>query len=241
MKKSVIYALCGLSCFSSIITANASNCSNQEQIELKKISSNIGTTYQESQKELDPSTYATGPEYGYGPIYLDYFQVIFSNITKDIYIKISNDYNDDIKFIRYQDTKEGIYTFDWENTDKITKFKYEVYSSTETSCPDEKYYTGYVVLPKFNEFSNTVMCEGVNDLEACQKYITSNMDPVEQERQINEYLKVKEEKEKKENKKWYEKIGDLVKAHKLITITGSIIVITGVATVVVKNKRKRVK
>ena len=36
-------------------------------------------------------------------------------------------------------------------------------------------------------------------------------------------------------------LGDLVKDHKVIFITGSIVVIAGVATVVVNKKRKRVK
>ena len=241
MKKSVIYAVCGLLSLCSIMTANASTCSVDEQAKLKKMISNISTTYKEEQKEVDPSMYLTGPDIGYGPVYDDYFKVFFTNVTKEIYIKITNDYNEETKFIRFKDTEDGIYTFDWEYNDKITKFKYEVYSSAETSCPDEKYYTGYVVLPKYNDFSTRVMCEGLSDYPACQKYITTDMDPVEQERQITEYLKEKEQKELKKNKKWYKKIGDFVNSHKGVIITCSIIVIAGVATVVVNNKRKRVK
>ncbi len=241
MKKSVICSLCGLLSFALISTANASVCSNEQVVKLKKAASGVGVTYKEDQAELDPSTYLTGPEVGYGPVYEDFFKIIFSNITEDMYIKVTNNFNNEVKFIRYQDTDEGIFTFDWKDIEQITKFTYEVYSSAETSCPDEKYYTGYLVLPKYNDFSNKVMCEGLNDFPACQKYITSDVDPEEQERQIAEYLKEKEIKEEKKNKKWTEKIGDFVSDHMVITITGSIIVIAGVATVVVGNKRKRVK
>ena len=241
MKKSVILSLCGALLFSAQITAKASICSTADQVELKKIASNISTTYEEGEKQLDPSAYLTNNEVGTNPVYENYFKVIFSSIDSKFYIKIFNDYNDEVKFIRYQDTKDGIYTFDWENLDRVTKFTYEVYSSAETSCPDEKYYTGYIVLPKYNEFSETAMCEGITDFESCQKYITANVDPAEQERLILEYLDKKIEKDKKGNKKWYQKIGDLVNENKAIIIAGSIIVIAGVATVVVKNKRKRVK
>ena len=227
MKKSVIYVLCGLLGFCSLISVKASSCTTSEQSRLK---------------EIDPSMYLTGPDIGYEPVYDEYFKVFFSNVTGDIYIKITNDYNDDVKFIRYKDTDDGIYTFDWEYNDKITKFKYEVYSSAETSCPDEKYYTGYVILPKYNDFSTRVMCEGLNDLPECQKYVTKDYNPVEQEKTIVEYLKQKEIKEEEEQKKWYVKIGDFVNNHKGVIITCSIIVVSGVATVVVVNKkRKRVK
>ena len=244
MKKSVIFSLCGLLSFCAVITANASTCSTHEIAELKRTASGISTTYQEAERLVDPSTYFTNNEVGNEPVYENYFKVIFSNLDSKLYIKVYNDYNDEVKFIRYQDTEDGIYTLDWNNIDKITKFTYEVYSSTETSCPDEKYFTGYVVLPKFNELSDSTMCEGITDFDPCSKYIMVDMDPDEQERKITEYLESKIEKEEKRNKKWYQKIGDLVKENKAIPIAGSIIVIAGVATVVVKNKgkkRKRVK
>ena len=241
MKKSVMYGLCGLLSLSALITAKASVCSTEEQAKIKKIASNVSSTYVEKEELVDPSKYLTNDEVGYEPVYDYYFSVIFSNIDPDTYVKISNDYNSEVKFIRYEDTEDGIYTFDWKNTDKITKFTYEVYSSAETSCPDEKYFTGYVILPKYNEFSRRVVCNGVTDFEPCQKYIMVDMDPVEQKRLITEYLSKKEQEEEKKDKKWYTKIGDLVNNHKILVVTGSIIVIAGVATVVVKNKRKRVK
>ena len=241
MKKSVIYVLCGLLSFCSLITAKATTCTNEEYVKLKQVASNVGHTYEEKQEEVDPNTYLKNDEVGYGPLYESYLSVIFSNITNDIYIKISNDYNDEVKYVRYQDTKDGIYSFDWKNIDKITKFTYEVYSSTETSCPDEKYYTGYIILPKYNEVSESAMCNGLNDFEPCNRYITTNMDPAEQERRIQEKIKIVEEKEAKKNKKWYQKIGDFGKKYAVVIIAGSIIVIVGVATVVVDKKRKRVK
>ena len=241
MKKSVIYALCGLLCFSSIITAKATVCTNEEYIELKNIAGKVDKTYEEKEEEVDPSTYYTNKETGNEPVYEPYLSVIFSNITEDIYIKVSNDYNDEVKFIRYQDTQDGIYKFDWKNIDKITKFTYEVYSSTETSCPDEKYYTGYLVLPKYNELSESVMCEGLGDFDACNRYVTSNMTREEQEKKILEKIAVVEEETTKKNKKWYQKIGDFASDYMVIIIAGSIIVIAGVATVVVNKKRKRVK
>lgn len=242
MKKSVIIALCTMLGFTGIIRANASNCTNEELVKLKKTASNIQSRYVEEERTLDPSTYLTGEDEGYGPVTESYFKVLFSGITEDIYVKIANDSNDETKFIRFKDlNSDGIYTFDWEDIDNITKFTYEVYSSSETSCPDEKLFTNYLVLPKYNEFFDTVICDGLDELEACHKYVTKDMDPAKQKAEITKYLEEKLKKEENKNKKWYQRVGDFVADHKFLT-GFSIVVIGGVATtVVVKNKRKRVK
>ncbi len=241
MKKSVILALCGMLGFTGLIGANASACSNEELVKIKKIASNVSAHYEEVEEALDPSTYLTNEEVGEGPVYESFFKVLFSGIEEDVYVKIKNDYNDEVKFIRYKDVEDGIYSFEWKNTDKLTKFTYEVYSSAATSCPDEKLFTGYVVLPRYNDMAESVMCEGLDDFPACQKYITSNITPEEQKKQIIKHLEKINKEEENKNKKWNEKIGDFVSDHMVTTITCSIVVIAGVATVVVKNRRKRVK
>ena len=82
MKKSVIYALCGILCFSSIITAKASVCSNEEYIELKNIAAKVDKTYEEKEIEIDPSTYYTNKETGNDPVYEPYLSVIFQILLK---------------------------------------------------------------------------------------------------------------------------------------------------------------
>ena len=241
MKKSVIIALCSMLGFTGLITANASACNNEELVKLKKTASKVQANYVEKEEEVDPSTYYAGKENN-DPLYENYFSVMFSGLSEKVYVKIDNDYNEETKFIRYQDaSSEGIYSFDWKHTDNVVKFTYEVYSSSETSCPDEKLFTGYIILPMYNDFYGTIMCDGLEELEACHKYISKKVDPAKQEEEIMKYLESKIKKEGEKNKKWYQRVGDFVASHKFLT-GFSIVVIGGVATtVVVKNKRKRVK
>ena len=241
MKKKVVVMLAGILALLNLKVVNAASlCSMEDQAKLNKIAGSVKAVYEEAKEEVDPSTYITTPETGEGPIYRDYFKIIFTNITEEVYVKITNDYNDEVKFIRYQDTDGGMYTFDWDNLDDVVKFTYEVYSSDKTACQNEKYFTNYLVTPMYNSFYEMLICEGINDYLPCQKYITVKNDYNEQYDKIVEYKEAKKEKEIEENKKWYEKIGDFVKKHKTVFIAGgSIIVIAGVAVVVVIIKRKR--
>lgn len=241
MKEKVVVMLAGILALLNLKVVNAASlCSVEDQAKLNKIAGSVKAVYEEAKEELDPSTYITTPETGEGPFYKEYFKIIFTNITEEVYVKITNDYNDEVKFIRYQDTDDGMYTFDWNDLDAVVKFTYEVYSSDKTACQNEKYFTNYLVTPKLNEFYNYLICDGIKDYLACQKYIPINMGYNEQYNKIVEYKEAKKEKEIEENKKWYEKIGDFVKKHKTAVIVGgSIIVIAGVAIVVVIIKRKR--
>ncbi|MBQ9834226.1 MAG: hypothetical protein IJO33_03440 [Bacilli bacterium] len=244
MKKKVVVMLAGILALINLNVANAASaCSYEQQVELGKVASSVKAVYEEASEKVDPSLYApTNETVGEVVLYRDYFKIIFTNITKDIYVKVMNDYNEEVKFIRYKDTTDGMYTLNWYNLDDVVNFTYEVYSSDETDCRNEKYFTNYLITPMYNEFHDKIICEGITDYLPCQKYITVKMKYSEQFEKINEYLEVgkKEEKEKEENKKWYEIIGDFIKEHKVAFIAGSsIIVIAGVAIVVVNIRRKR--
>lgn len=241
MKKKVVVMLAGILAITNLNVANAASlCSVEDQASLNKVAGSVKAVYEEVTEEMAPNTYVTTDETGEGPFYYNYFKIIFTNITDEIYVKITNDYNKEVKFIRYQDTDAGMYYIDWYKLDKVVKFTYEVYSSNETDCQGEKYFTGYLVTPKFNKFSEMLICDGINDYLPCQKYTTVNFTYEEQYNKIAEYIEEKETEKEEENKKWYEKIGDFVKEHKVAFIAGgSIIVIAGVAVVMVNIKRKR--
>lgn len=243
MKKKVVVLLAGILNLLSCNVVHASVCSYEEQASLNKIAGNVKLVYEEGLEKVDESLYAPTVEtVGEVELYREYFKLIFTNITKDIYVKIMNDYNDEVKYIRYQDTDDGMYTLNWYNLDDVVNFTYEVYSSDETGCRNEKYFTNYLVTPMYNEFSDKIICEGINDFLPCQKYVTVKMDYSEQYKKIVEYVEEQENENStnEKNKSWFEKIGDFVKEHKVAFIAGgSILVIAGVAIVVVKIRRKR--
>ena len=245
MKKSVMFLLIGFLLLTSVIIARAASiCPVDEQASLNKIAAAVKAVYEEKEiidtSDIPAPSENQGEQKEYVPK-KTVFKVVFTNIDEKVYVKVTNNRNDDIKVITSADLKDGTYSFDWDGLDDVTQFTYEVYTTNKTSCPGEKYYTGYLVTPMFNDFYNMGICEGITDLYACQKYVTTKMDYEDQYNKIVEYKEKMAKKEEQKNKKWYTKIGDFVKNHKVALIaTGSIIVIAGVATVVVRNKRKRV-
>ena len=241
MKKSVMFLLTGFLLLTSVIIAQAASiCPVDEQASLNKIAAAVKAVYEEKEITLDPNLYPPSAE-SEEPMSYTVFKIIFTNIDEKVYVKVTNDQNSDVRVITAADLKDGTYSFEWGNLDTVTQFTYEVYTTNNTSCPGEKYFTGYLVTPMYNVLSDDPICEGINDLYACQQYVTTNMDYNDQYEKIVEYRDKMAKKEEQKNKKWYTKIGDFVKNHKVALIaTGSIIVIAGVATVVVRNKRKRV-
>lgn len=243
MKKKVVVMLAGILAVLNLNVVDATSlCTFEEQSRLNKVAASVKAVYEEAEEKLDPSLFIVTEETEDGDFYDLYFKIIFTNITEDMYVKVTNDYNDEIKFIRYSDTTNGSYTLNWYELDSVVRFTYEVYSSDKTKCKDEKYFTNYLVTPKYNDFHTSIICEGITDYLPCQKYITVDMEYSEQYNKIVDYVKNEQENQKDldENKKWYEIIGDFVKQHKKAFVAGSsIIVIAGVATIVVVIKRKR--
>ena len=241
MKKSVMLLLAGFLLFTSVIFVKAKSiCPDAEQASLNKIAADVKAVYEEKEIKLDPNLYPPSAESGMEAT-ATVFRIIFTNVDEKVYVKVYNNQNDDVKVITSADLTDGTYSFDWDNMDNVTQFTYEIYSSTKTSCPGEKYLTKYLITPMYNPLSDDPICEGLEGLYACQEYVTTKMDPKDQFEKVEQYREEIAKEKKQKNKKWYTKIGDFVKNHKVAFIaTGSIIVIAGVATVVVKNKRKRV-
>ena len=241
MKKSVMFLLTGFLLLTSVIIAQAASiCPVDEQASLNKIAAAVKAVYEEKDIKLDPNLYPPSAESGMEAT-ATVFKIIFTNIDEKIYVKVTNNRNDDVKVITSADLRDGTYSFDWDGLDDVTQFTYEVYTTNKTSCPGEKYYTGYLVTPMYNALSDDPICDGIDGLYACQEYVTTKMDPEDQYQKVTDYRNQMAKEKEQKNKKWYTKIGDFVKNHKVALIaTGSIIVIAGVATVVVRNKRKRV-
>ena len=237
MKKlSWIFLLCFMS-FISMSSSNASACSNEEIVKLKKEATGIKVVYEEKEfkEETDDLIPGEGEEKAYYSY--NYFTVSFANMTSNYYIKYTNNINNESKTITVSDLTNGIYSFDWENIDVITKINYIVYTSDNTSCPDEKVYEGYLVIPRFNPISQTMLCAKAKELDECQKYVTVEYNTETQYNTVEKYVK---EKEKKNiSLKWYQKSWNFIKEHKLIIIPGSVAVI-GVATFVIIKRRKEV-
>lgn len=237
MKKNMAVLLLAVM-FSWTSVDAASLCSYDKQKELTKVASSVKIAYEEAQGELEPGTY--NPPEGEDPetyvAYYDYFKIKIINVTDDIYVKLENNANDEIKYIEYKDTNEGAYTIDWKDLTKVTTFTYTVYSSSNTECPNEQLFKRVMTVPKLNENYQNVKCLDYPDHSLCKKYITSDISTAKFNKTMEEYIAKQETEDKKEKEK-NEKAKQNNKTLIIIVATSIIIVVGGVAIVVARKKR----
>lgn len=216
----------------------ASVCSYEKQSAISKSSYNVKVTYEEARGMLDPDEYYVpdneDPETYV--VYYDYFKIKILNITEDIYIKLENSANKEVKYIKYEDTNEGAFTLDWKDLSQVTTFNFTIYSSTKTECPNEEFRKGVISTPMLNKNYNNVMCMEIPEFNLCQKYITNNISDKKFLELANNYLtkkntkkeeKIKKEEQKKNNKKT------------ILIITSSIVIVGGGIAGVIAIKKRR--
>ncbi len=214
----------------------ASVCSYEKQKELSKVASNVKLTYEEAQGIVDPENYHV-PE-GEDPetfvVYYDYFKIKILNITESIYVKLENSFNDEVKYIKYEDTDEGIFVIDWNNLKDVTTFNYTIYSSSKTECPDEEIRKGVLTTPMLNENYTNVICLEIPDFSLCQKYITTSISEEQFRKKAEAYLEKEEKKEEKEEIKEERKKNNTT----ILIISASILIVGGgIAFVIARKKR----
>lgn len=227
----------------------ASLCSNERKVELQKMASAVKLTYEEAQEEADPDSYISIDEANPETIdeyeeilYNDYFKIKILNLNENLYIKLENSLNDDVKYITYDDTIEGNYTLDWKNLNEVVTFTYTIYSSEKTECMNEKIKSGMLTLPKYNRNYTNTMCEEVPDYYLCQKYISVNVT----EEQFYDYIMAYTKKESSSNDNADNNgnadfsIIEFLKENKKILIIGLTVLVVGggIATVIVIKKRR---
>ena len=228
----------------------ASLCSYERQVELKKIASAVKMTYEEAQEEADPNSYISKSEANpedadeYEEIlYNDYFKLKVLNVTEDIYVKIENSINDDVKYIRYVDTNEGTFTIDWKNLSEVATITYTVYSSDKTECANEELRSGLMTLPRYNDNYRNNMCKQVPDYYLCQKYISVNITTVQFYDNVSAYLekeKGNDENSDLDNARNSFSISEFIKGNKKILIIGlSVLIVGGGVAVVIVTKKRR--
>ncbi len=161
--KKIIFAILVIFSFSVNVRA-ASLCSAKEQLDLRKEVANVKADYETKNEDLD-----TGNEF----VQLHYYiQISILNLTENFYMVITNDVNDEQLTFYSNDAVDGIITFNWDEVDEITRMTIKVYSSDNTSCPDEEYKTIYLSLPRYNYYSRYEICNIIPDFNLCQEFVS---------------------------------------------------------------------
>lgn len=243
MKKGLIVLAMFASAIFFTSKAYASNCDATKLTEIKNNAAKVKLTYEEVEEKLTGETVEGGSDVGYEyDIYDSYLKVTISNITDDLYVKVINETDNSVRTFSSKDAVDGVVSFVWKDTDKVAKLTYKVYTSSNTSCPDEEMLTNYKVLPMENEYYTWGACTENPDASVCKKYVTEEVSydsyqKFAKKQQTEKVEKVLEEKEGKGITKFVKK------NKKGFIIGGSIIIVVGVVTtavVIIKRRGSRI-
>lgn len=223
-----------------------SACTYEQQAELNNIVANVKASYEVvdiyAGKTLavnTPNEDGTFPEVDN---YVKEFQITLLNVTEDIYVKVSNNQDDEVRTFKNSDAINGVITFLSDRVFELTTFTFEIYAN-KYSCIGEQFRKFTITTPMYNSFSKYEVCNDNPDFYYCQEFIpTENISSREFYSKINEYQEEKKEeiKQQEKNKSFIEKLKEFCQNNKLIVYSiGIVIGVAGVATTVILVKKKR--
>ncbi len=223
-------------------------CSYNEQVELNNIVSNVKATYEAVEIYAGQMYDADNPnEDGTMPLkdtHIKGFNISILNITEDIYVRVSNNYNDEVKTYAYKDTENGTITFQTTNNEQLITYTIEVIAD-KYACAGEKFRDIYLTTPIYNVYSKWKDCKENPEFYYCQEFLPSeNISMDEFDVKMEAYQEQKQQEEQKQEeqqqKSFLTKVKELYENNKLIfNSIIVVIIIAGVATTVILIKKKR--
>ena len=163
------------------ISCKALSCNYAEQARLRKLASNIATSYEYVENDESVS-----------------FDVTITNVTDELYIHDNNTGND----YQFNGTNEIII----KGYEPGTNVKYSIYP-VKTNCTYSYLTNKYVNLPYYNKYYKDPLCEG-KKYSICGKWQKVTLTYDEFVETINEYDKKKDEE--KENEEKQDNIFDII-------------------------------
>lgn len=235
MKKVFSLTVFLLTCFLFLISqTKADSCSYKEQQALNKEASNVKINYEivDRRNEI-PNNLTQDDHYDMKDYY--YINVSLYNISENIYVKITNDYNNEEKNYYSTDLVEN--SISWKNFYNYQNITYTLnILANTTNCSGKKLIRKKITIPRFNQFYNKNYCQKIPDYELCQELINSSLDDSKVADKIYDaYLKTLNfSNQKDENNKFK------INWQLIITIAGIIIlgVITGLIIYIVIKRRR---
>lgn len=150
--------------FSFTINVNAASlCSYKEQVTLNQKAANVKANY-----EVATIT----RQFEDAAVDIEVFRISIINMTEDFYVEVSNNIDNTKWDFDYDDTDDGIVSFDWDS-EEMTAFTFKVYTSSKTGCPDEVIKTIPLTTPRYNKYSNMAICDDIPEFSLCQRYVTT--------------------------------------------------------------------
>lgn len=194
MKKLKAFSFALLLFFASIIYVYAA-CDATETNELNSLAVNVGVDYEIIEKEITvdegfnpPDGLTEEEQENYTPK-KTYFRIHIRNVTEDLYVVVTNQSTNQSTTYTYDNAVDGVISFDESVYIFSTNYTIEVYSSALTNCPNTKLYTTYLTTPMYNSYSETAICDGIEDFYLCHEYLSVSIDNIS----YADFLKLAEE------------------------------------------------
>lgn len=222
---------------------NASSCSYEEQAQLNSSVAHIKVIYEEKEGVVDTSLYECQEEDPDCVSKYNYFEISILNMTKDFYIVVTNNVDNETKTLTYADAVDGIIKFDWDGIMTVTTFTFKVMSSSSTNCVGDTYRTIYLTTPRKNLYHYYGQCQATPDFYMCDKYVTfDELDFYDFINKIEEYENKKASaEEEKQDETPSQIVKDFFKENKItiIAVGGIVGVLLMVLVVTLIRKRKK--
>ena len=155
-------------------TSKAATCGYEEKAKLNNEVANVKANYEIKERVLDRGEYSPpdGLENEEYVAKTDYIEVHILNITKNMYVVVTNDLNGESVTYGYDDANNGNISFTRTELDSLITYTIKVYASNETGCEGSTLKTLYVSLPRYNDYSTYDICKELPDYYLCQRYVT---------------------------------------------------------------------
>lgn len=226
-------------------------CDATETNKLSSLANNVRTSQEIIQKEFELGEGDNTPdgltdeEIQNYKKKVDYFKIYISNITEEIYVVVTNNNTRQTKTYNYQDTQNGTVYFEEEVGSDIVNYTVDVHASGKTNCNSRKLRTFYITTPMYNVFSESSLCEGIEEFYLCHEYLSVKTSFEKFDELTKQYRdgKLKADGSLKDGDKKNEGIIGFIKEHKGTVIIASLAIITigGLVTVIiVKKQRSRI-
>lgn len=248
MKKIKAVILVVLAFFIGCLNVHAV-CSGEENNRITSEAANVKVDYEEKIGIMEPGTYSppdglTEEEANNYVATYAYFTLTISNLTENLYVVVTNDVTKESKTYNYSDSNNGVVTIDHNDMFAITNYTVKVYSSNKTSCINTLLNTITKTLPKYNDLSESGICEGAENFYLCYKYLAVNTPTFDEF--VDLVQKYKDGNiDKDGNEKPEEKIEEkksFIEENKVAIIVSSIVIVAvGVGVVFVIIKKRGVK
>lgn len=170
-----------------------------------------------------------------------FFKMNVSNITSNMFAKITNNYDSSEIIVNYDDLKDGIYSFDVENKTDIITYYIDFYS-TNDNCYADNITTKTVKKPKENPIYYYSVCsnEKVENSAYCKHFIDKNFSENEYDivKELNDIVN-KDNDSQNNDKNFITETVTFISSYWYLFLFLVVLILFTIVMVIVRKKRSR--